>query len=99
MGTGCRVPADVGWAAVQWPSLEHVIMSSTAGGQRADSQLVLAEHGLSTVSYRLACDPGWRVRQLTISVVSAAANRTLALSADADGHWTAAAPPVPDLDS
>jgi hypothetical protein len=95
---GRAVPTDVGWTALQWPGLEHVIMSADASGQRAGSQLVLAEHGLNSVSYQLTCDHGWRVRELTISVVSATTRKTLALTADADGHWAADALPRPDLD-
>jgi uncharacterized protein len=91
------MPADLGWAALQWPGLEHVIASSDRAGFRADSQLILAEQELATVSYSLECDAGWRFTRLAVTVTSASGHRTLALSAGGDGRWLADGQPRPDL--
>jgi uncharacterized protein len=91
------MPADLGWTALRWPGLEHVIASTDRAGFRADSQLILAERELATVSYRLECDAGWRFRRLAITVTSGSGRRALALSAGPDGLWLADGQPRPDL--
>jgi hypothetical protein len=90
---------DLEWEALEWPGLEHVVVSADASGFRADGQLVLGPPvGPASVTYQLSCDPGWRVSGLTISAASATASRTLTLSADQHGHWSADGQPRPDLD-
>ena len=90
---------DLEWEALEWPGLEHVVVSADTAGFRADGQLVLGPPvGPASVTYQLSCDPGWRVIGLTISAASAAASRTLVLSADDLGHWLADGQPRPDLD-
>jgi hypothetical protein len=90
---------DLEWAALDWPGLEHVVVSADAAGIRADGQLVLGPPvGPVSVSYQLTCDASWRVAGLTISAASAAGHRTLTLSADRHGHWLADGQPRPDLD-
>ena len=78
---------DVIWAAVQWPGLEYVIAQAGDGGFRADSQLVMAEQGPARVSYQLDCDAGWRFRELTLRLTDPDGERTLMMSAAADGSW------------
>ena len=90
--------ADIGWTALAWPGLEHVIVSHDADGFRARGQLVLAEEGLCSVSYQLTCDSGWRFRALTISVISANADKSLSLVAETDGPWRADGQRRPDLE-
>jgi hypothetical protein len=85
---------DVGWAALGWPGTEHVIVSADESGYKAEGQLVMAERGLATVRYSLTCDSGWRFRTVTISVASAAGQKSLTL----DGGWLANGRPRPDLD-
>jgi uncharacterized protein len=80
--------ADIGWTALQWPGIEHVIVSDDAGGMTATSHVVLAESGLVTVAYGLTCDASTRFRKLTITVASAAGDRTLKLASE-DGGWVA----------
>jgi hypothetical protein len=92
------VADDVGWTALRWPGLEHVIVSVDANGCKADSQLVMAEQGLTSVQYQLSCGPGWRFTKLTIRASSAAADKTLTLAVNAGGHWLADGQPRPDLD-
>ena len=88
---------DVGWTALQWPGTEHVVVSADADGYRAEGQLIMAEDGLATVRYSLACGPGWRFRAVTVSVTSAARAKTLTLARDGDGAWLADGRPRPDL--
>ena len=54
------MPTDLGWMAEPWPGLEHVIVTASAAGYRADGQLIMAEEELVTVRYQLRCDAGWR---------------------------------------
>ncbi len=94
---------DVGWTALQWPGMEHVIVSADERGSRADGRLVLANQGLAgpglaSVRYELTCGPGWRVASLVITVTSATAEDALTLTATADGHWLADGRPQADLD-
>jgi uncharacterized protein len=88
---------DIGWTALQWPGIEHVVVSGDEGGYRAEGQLIMAEDGLITVRYSLTCGPGWRFRAVTVSVISAAGQRTLTLARDAAGGWLADGQPRPDL--
>ena len=90
--------ADLAWTALEWPSLEHVMVSDGQTGFRADSQLVLALDGLATVSYRVECDTRWRVTSLMIKIASAASAKTVELAAAGDGHWFADGQAVPELD-
>jgi uncharacterized protein len=93
------MPTDLEWEALDWPGLEHVIVTADAAGFRADGQLVLGPPvGPARVSYQLSCDASWRVTGLAITAASAAGGRTLSLSADHDGHWHADGQPRPDLD-
>ena len=78
--------ADLGWMAEPWPGLEHVIVTASATGYRADGQLIMAEEELVTVRYQLRCDAGWRFTGLDISVTGAAGQRDLAVSADGAGE-------------
>lgn len=89
---------DLGWAALRWPGMEHVIVSVDVNGCQADGQLVMAEQGLTSVRYQLSCDPGWRFTTLTIRVTSAVADQALTLTATAGGHWLANGQSRPDLD-
>jgi uncharacterized protein len=89
---------DVGWTALEWPGMEHVIVSDDAGcWPRAEGRLILADPAPVSVGYVLSCDPGWRFRTLTISVTTATAERVLTLTSD-DGSWLADGRPRPDLD-
>ncbi len=88
--------ADLGWTALQWPGMEHAIVSDDADGMTAASHVVLGESGLVTVAYRLACDAGWRFRRLTIDVASAGNERTLTLTHE-DGGWLENGTSRPDL--
>jgi hypothetical protein len=93
------MPTDLEWEALDWPGLEHVIVTADGAGFRADGQLVLGPpEGPASVSYQLSCDASWRVTGLTVTAASAAGSRTLALSAGHDGHWIADGQPRPDLD-
>ena len=90
---------DLMWQALEWPGLEHVVVSADATGFRASGQLAVGPPvGPASVSYQLSCDAAWRLTGLTISAASATGSRTLILSAGQDGHWLADGEPRPDLD-
>ena len=88
---------EVGWTAVRWPGLEHVIVSEDATGWRGHSQLILARPELASISYQVSCDPQWRFTELTIMVTTATARTSLVLTSGRSG-WRANSQPRPDLD-
>jgi uncharacterized protein len=88
--------ADIGWTALRWPGLEHVIVSDEAGGLTATSHAVLAENRLVTVAYDLTCDASSRFRKLTVSVAAAGGEQTLTLTSE-DAGWIADGTVRPDL--
>src|SRR5260370_34245333 len=89
---------DVGWRAIQWPGLEHVIVAAEATAWHAHGRVIMAEEGLASVEYEVRCDAGFRVAALTISVSDSAGGARLVLAADGDGHWQANGQARPDLD-
>ena len=89
--------ADIGWTALQWPGMEHVVVSADEDGQRAEGHVLMAENELVTVRYSLACGPRWRFKTVTVSVTSAAGRRVLTLARDANGGWLADGQARPDL--
>ena len=89
--------ADLVWASLKFPGLEHVLTRADASGFRADSQLVMVEDRPVRVSYLLECDSGWRFTALAMTVTDSGGERTLRLSSTTDGHWQADGVPRPDL--
>jgi hypothetical protein len=89
---------DVGWAAIRWPGLEHVIVSADATAWRAQGRVIIAEERLASVDYEVRCDAAFRVKGLTITVTESAGQADLVLAADGDGHWQANGTARPDLD-
>jgi hypothetical protein len=93
------MPIDLQWTALQWPGLEHVVVSVDTEAFRADGELIVgAPPGPARVSYHLRCDANWKVTELTIAAASAAGSRALTLTADTEGHWLADGHARPDLD-
>jgi hypothetical protein len=90
--------ADLGWQALQWPAMEHVIARVTPDGFRADGRMVLAEDRLTSVRYTLECDPDWQVRRLSVIQDAASGHQALELTSDAAGHWAVDHSARPDLD-
>ncbi len=90
--------ADLAWTALEWPGMEHVVVSGDGNGFRAEGQVVLADDGLASVTYQLLCTTGWRVTSLKIKVASAAWGKTLDLAAADGGHWLVDGWPAPELD-
>jgi hypothetical protein len=94
---------DVAWTSVQWPGMEHAVLSGGSRGPRMEGlALLVHDEQPFRVAYRLACDQAWRTRRLTVSASGpggAPAGR-LDLRADGSGHWTDAIKqrPVPELD-
>lgn len=90
--------ADLGWQALQWPAMEHVIARVTPDGFRADGRMVLADDRLTSVHYTLECDPDWQVRRLSVIQHAASGQQALDLTSDAAGHWAVDRSARPDLD-
>jgi len=89
---------DVGWTAIRWPGIEHVIVSAEATAWRAQGRVIMAEDRLTSVDYDVRCDAAFRVTGLTISVTESSGRAELVLAADGDGHWQAGGTARPDLD-
>jgi uncharacterized protein len=65
--------------------LEHLVLDVGA----ADS-VVLAfddEHGPFRLTYRLAWDESWSIRQVDLSVMTDRSTRSIRLTTDGKGHW------------
>jgi uncharacterized protein len=77
----------LGWAARNWPGMEHVIVSVGPTRVTADSQVILAVEDLASVGYRLECDATWRFIRLDITVTKAGGTSRMSLSVDEDGNW------------
>jgi hypothetical protein len=90
--------AELVWAALQFPGLEHVMTRADESGFCADGQLVMVEDRPVRVSYQLECDRRWRFTTLVMTVTDTSGQRTLRLSAGADGRWQADGEARPDLD-
>lgn len=90
---------DAVWAPVQWPGLEHAVLSGTSRAPRLESLAVLVlDEKPVRVSCRLTCDAGWRVRRLAVKVSGAVTSR-LSLQSDGEGEWIdeVRGCPVPEL--
>jgi len=83
---------------VRWRSagggLEHLVLATSPGGVVADS-VVIGEEG-AAASYRIACDPGWRVASARFRRVGAP--RPLLLERGPGGRWRQDGAERPDLD-
>ncbi|HEY2640396.1 MAG TPA: putative glycolipid-binding domain-containing protein [Streptosporangiaceae bacterium] len=90
--------ADLAWAAVEWPGMEHVVVAGDATGFRADGHVVMADEGLASITYHLQCTTGWRVACLDIEVTSAASTASSQLTSVGDGRWLVDGVPAPELD-
>jgi hypothetical protein len=89
---------DLAWTALRWPAMEHVIAELSDDGFSARSTLVLAEDGLASVRYQLACDRHWNLTRLSVTLASAGGQRSLELTCDAAGLWREGGRERPDLD-
>jgi|SRR6185437_133714 hypothetical protein len=89
--------AELGWAAMEWPGTEHVIVTQGAAGFRADSALILADGELARVAYQLQCGADWRFVRLDVTVTRQSGTSRLSLTRDGDGRWLAGDEPLPAL--
>ena len=77
---------DVVWLGREWPGAEHLAIRTTGDGVTAEGTIAaLVEGRPMRLTYRLRCDPEWRVRSLEID---GSDGRKLALKADGAGAWT-----------
>ncbi len=88
---------DLAWTALDWPGMEHVVVSDDGGGFRADGQVVQADGDLASIRYQLRCTADWRVTSVAIQVANAVSGKTLDLAASGDGHWRVDGRPAPEL--
>ena len=75
------------WTAIGTTGLEHLILSETQEGIRADG-LVLRYHngqGLR-IGYQILCDPAWRTREATVKLTGKEAIE-LRFTVDGSGKW------------
>ena len=85
----------VGWAALQWPGLEHVVVSEDEDGCRAEGRLIMAESGLISVRYSLTILSFWpmlakrtmALRAATLRFVSSKRALVAILSYDSAARW------------
>jgi hypothetical protein len=76
---------DVIWLGREWPGAEFLSVRANDVGVSAEGTIAaLVEDRPMRLTYRLRCDPAWRVRSVE---VDASDGRRLALSADGEGTW------------
>jgi hypothetical protein len=80
------IDRTVRWASWSGTGLEHLRLTETGDGIRADS-VVIGERGGEAygLRYTIALDPGWIVRWVTVAPTG---RRPLILEADGRGNWT-----------
>lgn len=77
---------DVIWLGREWPGAEFLSIRSDDDGISAEGTIAaLVEDRPMRLTYRLRCDPEWRVRSLAIETSDGG---HLALTADGEGSWT-----------
>ena len=90
------------WSTVEGNGIEHLALAVSATRIEADSVVIGPEAGglfegeLLGCTYRLRCDPDWRVREVAVRLTGGA---TMVLQADGAGSWTdGAGRPLSELD-
>ena len=94
---------DVAWAPVQWPGMEHAVLSASSRGPRLSGLAIFVlDERPYRVTYGVACDAAWRTRRLTVTVHGPGAVLVgqVSLLADGAGRWADALSdrPLPELD-
>lgn len=90
---------DVLWASWNAPGLEHLRLEIGSETISVNGAIIAVFEGEAfRVSYQIACDAAWRVRELRVVVSHPAAN-VLHLHVDGDGRWSnASGEALPALD-
>jgi hypothetical protein len=88
---------DLAWQALQWSSVEHVIIDEGDGWQADGSMVAVFDGRAVRLTYRLLVDAAGATRAL--DVADAVGGATLALRGDGHGRWwDADGAPVAELD-
>jgi hypothetical protein len=78
---------DLAWAALAWPGTEHLRVTRSDDGVRADGLIVAVLDGQPLrLHYEIRCDASWACRTLTVASPLEPA-RTVELRGDGQGHW------------
>lgn len=78
--------ATVVWEALQWPSVEHVVITPAGDGWTADGSATAVVDGLPTrLAYQIAVGGDGAVR--TVDIRETVSGALLALRADGPGAW------------
>jgi len=80
-------------------SFEHAQLSHAAAGPALRGIVLIAEGGAPLrIDYRVTCDAGWQTRSVDVEQTYQGERRSLRLTHDGAGQWTADGQPAPDLD-
>jgi uncharacterized protein len=87
----------VRWQDWSGTGYEHLVLKVEPGGVIAESALLSGTDGAPfAASYRITCDPLWRVRKLDVALVGD--ERRVEITADGAGNWAdAGGAPLPHL--
>lgn len=90
---------EVIWSPLHEPGIEQLTLLQTDDGIHADSLVIGVDYRTAfRLHYELRCDPQWRVRELSVSLLGDQP-RELQLRADGNGHWrTPQGQPIAQLD-
>jgi len=92
---------EIIWRSDDGIGAEYLLLSETEGGSVADSVVFASREVEPTrTRYRAEMDPDWRIRRIAVTIEHAgAADRSLVLHADGEGHWRdEGGAPLPQFD-
>ncbi|HEX9644654.1 MAG TPA: putative glycolipid-binding domain-containing protein [Acidimicrobiia bacterium] len=90
--------ASIMWRRIDRTSLERCVLEATATGHRlAGTVLTVVESVPCEIRYTVIVDAAWRTTTVGVSVQGTGNDRTLALTTDGTGAWSAGDSPAPDL--
>jgi hypothetical protein len=90
--------ARILWRRIDRTGYEHCTLDDTATGHRlAGTVLLVDDKAPYEIRYTIATDPQWRPITVGINVQGGDNDRTLALTTDGSGTWSAGDAPVLEL--
>ena len=74
------------WQTWSGDGIQHLVLTEEPDGIAAEAVVIDAVEGLGFAArFRIACDPGWRVRRVEAGVVGD--DRRVELASDGAGRW------------
>jgi uncharacterized protein len=85
---GADIECNIMWTPWNEPGLEHLHLLEQDGNVLVDSVIIgVSNHMPFRLRYEMVCDSNWRVKELSLALLSAK-DKSIKLQADGQGHWT-----------